>query len=63
MKGINESLHSGSSVHGMEQTIDLLKNKNFKGLYFVNLVDFDAKWGHRRNVVGYAKELEMFDIK
>lgn len=63
MKGINESLHSDSSVHGMEQTIDLLKNKDFKGLCFVNLVDFDAKWGHRRNPQGYAKEIEMFDVK
>lgn len=63
MQGINESLHSDSSAHGMEQTIDLLKNRDFNGFCFVNLVDFDAKWGHRRNPKGYAKELEIFDIK
>ena len=37
-------------------------DKDFNGLCFVNLVDFDALWGHRRNPKGYAKELEMFDV-
>ena len=36
--------------------------KDFTGLLFTNLVDFDAKWGHRRNVSGYADELEDFDV-
>jgi phosphopentomutase len=61
-EGITESYHSNSSVHGMEQTIDIAK-QDFKGLCFVNLVDFDALWGHRRNPIGYAKELESFDVK
>jgi phosphopentomutase len=61
-EGITESYHSNSSVHGMEQTIDIAK-QDFKGLCFVNLVDFDALWGHRRNPLGYAKELESFDVK
>ena len=61
-EGITESNKSKSSVHGMEQTIEIAK-RNFNGLCFVNLVDFDALWGHRRNVSGYAKELEMFDEK
>ena len=61
-EGITEAYKSKSSVHGMEQTIDIAK-KDFHGLCFVNLVDFDAKWGHRRNPEGYAKELEMFDEK
>lgn len=61
-KGINEGFKSKSSVHGMEQAIELL-DRDFKGLCFVNLVDFDALWGHRRNPVGYAKELESFDVK
>lgn len=61
-EGITEAYKSESSVHGMEQTIDIAK-KDFHGLCFVNLVDFDAKWGHRRNPEGYAKELEMFDEK
>ena len=59
-EGITETYHSDSSVHGMEQTIDLSK-KEFHGLCFVNLVDFDALWGHRRDVTGYAGEIEKFD--
>ncbi len=61
-EGITESHPSKSSVHGMEQTIELAKS-TFEGLCFVNLVDFDANWGHRRDVQGYAKELEKFDTK
>lgn len=61
-EGITESNKSKSSVHGMEQTIEIA-GRDFKGLCFVNLVDFDALWGHRRNVAGYAKELEKFDVK
>lgn len=59
-EGITETYHSDSSVHGMEQTIEICK-KDFHGLCFVNLVDFDALWGHRRDVEGYAKEIEKFD--
>lgn len=59
-EGITEAYHSNSSVHGMEQTIEI-SQKEFKGLCFVNLVDFDALWGHRRNVDGYGKEIEKFD--
>ena len=40
-----------------------LSKREFEGLCFVNLVDFDALWGHRRNVKGYAEELERFDVK
>ena len=47
----------------MEQTIDIAKNEDFTGLCFINLVDFDALWGHRRNPEGYAKEVENFDVK
>lgn len=60
-EGVTESHKSQSSIHGMEQTIEIAK-KDFKGLCFVNLVDFDAKWGHRRNPQGYAKEIEDFDV-
>lgn len=62
-EGITEAYHSDSSVHGMEQTKNLVANKDFEGLCFVNLVDFDALWGHRRNPDGYAKETERFDEK
>lgn len=61
-EGVTESHKSKSSVHGMEQTIEIAQT-TFEGLCFVNLVDFDANWGHRRNVEGYAKELELFDEK
>lgn len=61
-EGITESNKSKSSVHGMEQTIEIA-GRDFTGLCFVNLVDFDALWGHRRNVKGYARELEQFDVK
>ena len=59
-EGITETHHSDSSVHGMEQTIELC-GKDFHGLCFTNLVDFDALWGHRRNVEGYGREIEKFD--
>lgn len=62
-EGITEAYKSKSSVHGMEQTIDIAKNEDFTGLCFINLVDFDALWGHRRNPEGYAKEVENFDVK
>lgn len=61
-EGITQSNKSKSSVHGMEQTIEIAKS-DFNGLCFVNLVDFDALWGHRRNVEGYAQEIEKFDVK
>jgi len=61
-EGLTESNKSKSSVHGMEQTAGIAK-KDFEGLCFVNLVDFDALWGHRRDVKGYASELEKFDLK
>ena len=60
-QGITKSIHSTSSHEGMLQTIEEMK-KDFTGLLFTNLVDFDAKWGHRRNVSGYADELENFDL-
>ncbi len=61
-EGLTQSNHSNSSVHGMEQTIQYAKT-DFNGLCFVNLVDFDALWGHRRNPEGYGRELERFDEK
>ena len=50
-EGITEAHKSKSSVHGMEQTIEIAQ-KDFLGLCFTNLVDFDALWGHRRNPQG-----------
>lgn len=61
-EGITEAYKSKSSVHGMEQTIEEA-GKDFTGLCFVNLVDFDALWGHRRDPIGYGDEIEKFDVK
>lgn len=61
-EGLTQSNKSKSSVHGMEQTIEIAGH-DFKGLCFTNLVDFDALWGHRRDPQGYAAELERFDEK
>lgn len=61
-EGLTESNKSKSSVHGMEQTIEIAK-RDFTGLCYVNLVDFDALWGHRRDPQGYAQEIERFDEK
>ena len=59
-KGITKAIKSKSSVEGMKQTIEVAAT-DFNGICFTNLVDFDAKWGHRRNPEGYAKELVSFD--
>ncbi|MDD7402888.1 MAG: phosphopentomutase [Butyribacter sp.] len=61
-EGLTESNKSKSSVHGMEQTIEIAK-RDFTGMCFTNLVDFDALWGHRRNPIGYGQEIERFDKK
>ena len=61
-EGITKAHKSQSSVHGMEQTIEIA-GQDFCGLCFVNLVDFDALWGHRRDPIGYGDELERFDEK
>lgn len=61
-EGITRAERSKSSVHGMEQTIEVAK-EDFHGLCFVNLVDFDALWGHRRDSQGYREEIEKFDVK
>ena len=61
-EGLTASHKSKSSLHGMEQTIEIARG-DFNGLCYVNLVDFDALWGHRRDAAGYAREIEMFDEK
>ena len=58
--GITEYYKSKSSIHGMEQTIEMLQ-KDFRGLCFTNLVDFDSSYGHRRDPIGYGHLLMEFD--
>lgn len=59
-EGITEAHRSTSNHHGMSITTEIL-NKDFTGLVFTNLVDFDALYGHRRDLPGYAKAIEEFD--
>jgi len=59
-KGISESHKTGSNAEGVDTTLDLM-NENESGLIFCNLVDFDAIYGHRRDVGGYAQALSDFD--
>lgn len=58
--GITESIRTEDNDDGMVKLIQTMK-KDFHGLCFLNLVDFDAKYGHRRDPEGYAKALESFD--
>ena len=60
-EGITESYKIKSNHEGMEKTIEISKNRPFFGLCFVNLVDFDSLYGHRRNAKGYAICVEEFD--
>lgn len=60
-RGMNESSHIDSNHDGMMQTLEIIKNKDFEGLCFVNLADFDVLYGHRRNPEGYGKCIEEFD--
>lgn len=61
-EGITKAIKTKSNQDGMIKTIETV-NSDFTGLCFVNLVDFDALWGHRRDPKGYAKELENFDVQ
>ena len=57
---MSEHVYNKSNADGMNHTAAYAK-KDFKGLCFVNLVDFDMQFGHRRDVDGYAKALSEFD--
>lgn len=58
--GITEAFKSKNNSNGMEITIAQTE-KDFTGICFTNLVDFDALWGHRRNPIGYGEEIDRFD--
>lgn len=58
--GISESNRTTSNAHGMQVTKSM-QNRDFNGLCFVNLVDFDMKYGHRNDVAGYAAAATEFD--
>lgn len=61
--GVTKTVHTVSNMDGMDKTIEQVKNENWEGLCFVNLVEFDSEYGHRRNPVGYARALEAFDTR
>ena len=59
-KSISDTVRIQNNVDGMEKTIAIME-EDFKGLCFVNLVDFDMVYGHRNDIDGYAKAATMFD--
>jgi phosphopentomutase len=61
-EGVTKSLRTISNMDGMDKLIDSL-NMEFTGLSFLNLVDFDALYGHRRDPIGYGKALEEYDAR
>ncbi|MBQ4068152.1 MAG: phosphopentomutase [Lachnospiraceae bacterium] len=60
--GVTEAVHTKDNQDGIDKTIDYIKS-DFEGLIFTNLVEFDSKWGHRNDYLGYAKGLEEFDVR
>lgn len=62
-RGITDFVRIKNNMDGMDKTIDIAKNKDFNGLCFVNLVDFDMVYGHRNDVDGYANALTEFDVR
>lgn len=61
-QGITESVRTQSNMDGVDKLLEVMR-KDFTGLSFTNLVDFDALYGHRRNVEGYRDALEAFDAR
>ncbi|MBQ7944915.1 MAG: phosphopentomutase [Lachnospiraceae bacterium] len=61
-KGITEFTYTKGNAEGIEKTLEYL-DKDFEGLCFVNLVDYDMLYGHRNDIEGYAKALAYFDEK
>ena len=61
-RGITEAVYTSGNAEGLERTLEYL-DKDFDGLCFINLVDYDMLYGHRRDIDGYAKALTAFDQK
>ncbi|WP_407390178.1 phosphopentomutase [Carnobacterium jeotgali] len=59
-EGITESVRTEHNMDGVDKLLTVM-DKDFEGISFLNLVDFDAKFGHRRDVVGYGKAIDEFD--
>ncbi|WP_019242112.1 MULTISPECIES: phosphopentomutase [Bacillus] len=61
-EGVTKSLRTVSNMDGMDKLMETL-HTDFTGLSFLNLVDFDAMYGHRRDPIGYGKALEEYDAR
>lgn len=61
-QGITKAVHTKDNMDGIDKTIEYMKTID-SGLIFTNLVEFDSKWGHRNDYVGYGKGLEDFDVR
>lgn len=61
-KGITKKITSSNNKDGVDKILDIM-DKKFTGLCFANLNDFDTLYGHRRNVLGYAKAIEELDVE
>lgn len=59
-QGVTKAVHTENNMDGVDKTIEAL-SEDFGGLIFTNLVDFDSKFGHRRDPEGYGKAIEEFD--
>lgn len=60
-QGITDAVHTQDNMDGVDKTIAAMRERQERGLIFINLVDFDAKFGHRNNPAGYANALVEFD--
>lgn len=60
-EGITDAVHTEDNMDGVDTTLDAMRSRRERGMIFTNLVDFDAKFGHRNDVRGYADALEAFD--
>lgn len=61
-EGITDSVRTTGNMDGVDKLLEVMK-RDFNGLSFLNLVDFDALYGHRRDPIGYGKALEEFDVR
>ncbi len=59
-KGITEHVYTAGNAEGMQRTLEY-QSRDFEGLCFINLVDYDMLYGHRNDIDGYAKALTAFD--
>lgn len=59
-EGVTEAIRTKNNMEGMDELIKVIQ-RDFTGLSFLNLVDFDSNYGHRRDPIGYGKALEQFD--